>query len=218
MSQISVIVIGTHNRRKAREIGSLLDLSGIAWKCLADFPQLPQVVEDGASFAENARKKALGYAQALGQWVLAEDSGLEVEALQGQPGIHSARFAGPNATDRENIALLLEKLRGLPPEKRWARFVCCMVLADPRGTVRAEVQEFCRGRITEEPRGESGFGYDPVFEVVEYHRTFAELGPAVKNLISHRGRALRQILPQVRRSLGQQQARVHSGGEGCHPG
>ncbi|MCS7237870.1 MAG: RdgB/HAM1 family non-canonical purine NTP pyrophosphatase [Thermoguttaceae bacterium] len=203
MAEKPLVVIGTTNRGKAREIGAALEAAGIRWASLAEFPHAPQVNEDGSTFAENARKKASQLAAALGQWVLAEDSGLEVDSLGGKPGIHSAYYAGPGASDEANYRLLLAQLGDLPLEKRSARFVCHMVLADPSGEIRAEVCEVCRGRITTEPRGESGFGYDPVFEIPEYHRTFAELGPVVKNVISHRGRAVRRILPQLLELVGQ---------------
>ena len=123
--------------------------------------------------------------------MLADDSGLEVDALGGAPGIYSARFAGPNATDDDNNRRLLEKLGDLPLERRTARYVCHVTVADPTGAVRAESHDTCRGRIRFEPAGTNGFGYDPYFEVVEYHRTFGELGPTVKRMLSHRSRALR---------------------------
>ena len=198
MDVTPLVVIGTRNPGKASEIGTYLRAAGIQWVSLAEFPQAPEVTEDGKTFADNGRKKATVLASALGQWVLAEDSGLEVDVLGGAPGVYSARFAGVGATDRQNYELLLEKLQGVPAEKRSARFVCHMVLADPSGKIRAEVCETCRGRITSAPRGESGFGYDPVFEIPEYHRTFAELGPVVKNAISHRGRALRRMIREIK--------------------
>jgi XTP/dITP diphosphohydrolase len=133
----------------------------------------------------------------LGQWVLADDSGLEVDALGGAPGVYSARFAGPDATDLQNNDRLLEQLASTQLEKRTARYVCHVAVADPAGTVRAESHDVCHGRIRFEPVGGNGFGYDPLFEVVEYHRTFGELGPHVKRAISHRSRALRAILPKL---------------------
>lgn len=202
MSNRPFVVIGTTNRGKAQEIGAVLERAGVRWMSLTEFPQAPQVDEIGKTFAENARRKATQLAVAIGQWVLAEDSGLEVDSLGGRPGVYSARFAGPGASDEANYQALLAQLGDLPPEKRSARFVCHMVLADPSGQIRAEACGTCRGRITTEPRGQSGFGYDPVFEIPEYHRTFAELGPAVKNVISHRARALRRLLPQIVDLLG----------------
>jgi XTP/dITP diphosphohydrolase len=129
--------------------------------------------------------------------VLADDSGLEVDALGGAPGVYSARFAGPQATDEANNRMLLEKLGDTPLEKRSARYVCHVTVADPAGEVRAESRDICRGRIRFEPSGTNGFGYDPLFEVVEYHQTFGDLGPHVKQALSHRSRALRAIVPQL---------------------
>ena len=155
------------------------------------------VVEDGDTFASNAVLKATRQSLHLGRWVLADDSGLEVDALGGAPGVFSARFAGTNATDLQNNEKLLEQLGNVPLEKRTAHYVCHVAVADPTGTVRAESHDICRGRIRSEPSGTNGFGYDPLFEVVEYHRTFGELGPHVKQAISHRSRALRAILPKL---------------------
>jgi XTP/dITP diphosphohydrolase len=197
-----LLVVGTANRKKGMELAELFSALGIELKTLADFPEAIAVVESGATFAENAVLKATGQAKHLGRWVLADDSGLAVDALGGQPGVTSARFSGPGATDATNNRLLLEKLAAVPLEDRTARFVCHMVLADPRGNVRAESEASCRGRILLEPRGQSGFGYDPLFEVVEYHRTFAELGIAVKSCISHRARAARLLLDPLAALIG----------------
>jgi XTP/dITP diphosphohydrolase len=164
---------------------------------LDDVPDAIEVVEDGDSFAANARLKASQQAVHLGRWVLADDSGLAVDALDGAPGVYSARFAGPNATDDANNFYLLQTLSGTPLEKRTAHYVCHVTIADPTGTIRAESHDICRGRIRFEPAGSNGFGYDPLFEVVEYHRTFGELGPHVKHAISHRSRALRAIVPKL---------------------
>lgn len=193
--QSFAIVLGTKNRKKVRELADLMGLSGIAWRSLDDFPNIPAVEENGVSFAENARLKAQGYAKAVGCWVLAEDSGLEVDALGGEPGVRSSRFAGEPADDARNNARLLELLRDVPDEKRTARFVCYMVLARPDGTAAAETFGVCRGVILRELRGTGGFGYDPLFQIREYHRTLAELGPAVKSCISHRARAARAMVP-----------------------
>jgi XTP/dITP diphosphohydrolase len=191
------LVVGTRNRKKGAELQELLVPWGLVVATLDDFPEAIDVVEDGDSFAANAVLKATQQARHLGQWVLADDSGLEVDALDSAPGIYSARFAGKNSNDDENNALLLERLSGTPLEKRTAHYMCHVALADPQGTVRAESHDVCHGRIRFEPAGTNGFGYDPLFEVVEYHRTFGELGPAVKRAISHRSRALRAILPKL---------------------
>jgi XTP/dITP diphosphohydrolase len=191
------LVIGTHNRKKGVELSELLAPWGFHIETLADLPDSIEVVEDGDSFASNAALKATKQALHLGRWVLAEDSGLAVDALGGAPGIYSARFAGPNATDEENNRRLLEKLGDTPIEKRAAHYVCHVTVADPSGAVRAESHDICRGRIRFEPSGNNGFGYDPLFEIVEYHRTIGELGPTVKRTLSHRSRALRAILPRL---------------------
>jgi XTP/dITP diphosphohydrolase len=149
------------------------------------------------TFAANAGLKATQQAQHLGAWVLGEDSGLQVDALRGAPGVYSARFSGDGATDASNNRLLLEKLDGVPPAKRMAGYVCHMTLSDPDGNVRAESEAYCRGRIVLEPRGSHGFGYDPLFEVPEYHRTFGELGPIAKAVLSHRARAARRLIPAL---------------------
>ena len=166
-------------------------------KTLADFPDVVSVPEDGETFAANAVLKAAGYARQLHHWVLADDSGLKVDALGGQPGVISARYAGENATDEDNNLLLLERLGNIPIENRSAQFVCHMALADPEGAIQAESEAACRGRILFDPRGNNGFGYDPLFEIVEYHRSFAEFGPLVKACLSHRARAARLLIPRL---------------------
>jgi XTP/dITP diphosphohydrolase len=191
------LVIGTHNRKKGAELADMLAPWGFHVATLADVPDAIEVVEDGDSFAANAALKATKQALHLGRWVLAEDSGLAVDALAGAPGVYSARFAGRSATDEDNNRRLLEKLGDTPTEKRIAHYVCHVTVADPSGVVRAENHDICRGRIRFEPAGSNGFGYDPLFEIVEYHRTFGELGPTVKRTLSHRSRALRDILPRL---------------------
>jgi XTP/dITP diphosphohydrolase len=191
------LVLGTHNRKKGAELAELLAPRGFSVVTLDDVPDAIEVVEDGDSFAANARLKASQQAVHLGRWVLADDSGLAVDALGGAPGVYSARFAGPNATDNANNLYLLEKLSDTPLEKRTAHYVCHVTIADPTGTIRAESHDICRGRIRFEPAGSNGFGYDPLFEVVEYHRTFGELGPHGKQALSHRSRALRAIVPKL---------------------
>jgi XTP/dITP diphosphohydrolase len=194
----SPLVIGTHNRKKGQELAELLAPLGFSVITLDDVPNAIEVVEDGDTFAANARLKASQQAIHLGRWVLADDSGLEVDALGGAPGVYSARFAGPQASDDANNRMLLEKLGETPLEKRTARYVCHVAVADPSGEVRAESRDICRGRIRFEPSGTNGFGYDPLFEVVEYHQTFGDLGPHVKQALSHRSRALRAIVPKLK--------------------
>lgn len=194
-----VLLIGTFNRKKGKELAGLLELPGVQIITLADVPGVHPVEEDGQTFAENARRKAAGYARQTGHWVLADDSGLVVDALGGGPGVHSARYAGPGADDAANRRRLLAELADVPPEKRTAAFVCHLALADPSGAIRAEACGRCRGRITFTEQGEQGFGYDPLFEIVEYHRTFGQLGPVAKGRLSHRGRAIQQIRPLLLR-------------------
>jgi XTP/dITP diphosphohydrolase len=193
----SLLVIGTANRKKGLELADLLRPARLEIRTLADFPQAIAVPEDGATFAENARLKAGQQARHLGHWVLADDSGLMVDALGGAPGVYSARYSGPEATDAANNRKLLAQLAGLPPDARGAQFVCHVAVADPSGAIRAESEASCRGRILDEPRGTAGFGYDPLFEVREYYQTFGQLGPVAKACLSHRARAMRRILPAL---------------------
>ncbi len=197
-SQTPLLVLGTGNRKKAIELEGLIEPLGIQLRMLADFPTAIKVVEDGTTFAENAFRKAQQQAIHLGHWVLGEDSGLMVDALKGAPGVYSARYAGVDGDDEANNRLLLENLANVPLEQRGAQFVCHATLCDPQGNLQAESEAHCRGRIRFEPVGSGGFGYDPLFEIPEYHRTFAELGLDVKAVLSHRARALRMLLPQLR--------------------
>jgi len=195
------LIIGTGNRGKGRELEKLFAPAGIRVRTLADVDDPIDVEETGTTFQENAILKAVEQARHLGAWVMAEDSGLAVNALDGAPGVYSARYAGDDATDDKNNALVLEKLKGIPDARRGAAFCCHMALSDPTGEIQAESEGRCRGRITHELRGDTGFGYDPMFEIREYHKTFAELGPVVKNVLSHRARAAAAILPQLRRLI-----------------
>lgn len=204
------ILVATTNPGKVRELGQML-AGGVRWVSLADFPGLDEVVEDGATFAENARKKATEYAQAAGLWTLADDSGLVVDALDGAPGVKSARFSGevPAGTDRKtidqrNIAKLLELLRDVPAEKRTARFVCHLCLATPE-KVLVETSGSVAGRIIDEPAGTNGFGYDPVFFVPDLGKTVAQLPDEQKNAISHRGNAIRKFRPLLAELLAHSQ-------------
>jgi XTP/dITP diphosphohydrolase len=192
-----MLILGTANHKKGLELAELFRPVGVELRTLADFNVDFQVAENGDTFQANARLKAIGYAQHLGQWVLADDSGLLVDALDGAPGVYSARFSGPDGDDEANNRLVLEKLGNLPIEKRSAQFVCHIAVSDPTGKVWAESNAACRGRILFSPRGSNGFGYDPLFEIVEYHRSFAEFGPLVKSNLSHRSRAARRVIPQL---------------------
>ena len=196
-SAAPTLVLGTANRDKGRELAELLAPYGFRVQTLAEVADPLEVVEDGDSFAANAQAKASQQAKHLGCWVLADDSGLEVDALDGGPGIFSARFAGADATNQSNNVKLLAELGDTPREKRTARYYCHVSVADPSGVIRAESSAICRGLLRFEPVGSNGFGYDPLFEIVELHRTFGELGPRVKSAISHRARALRAIVPQL---------------------
>ena len=195
------LVLGTNNRKKGIELAELLAPHNVKVQTLADFDQKLDVVEDGQTFLDNARKKAVEQAKFLNAWVIGEDSGLCVDALNGVPGVYSARFAASedngNSSDVENNHLLLEKLANVPLEKRTAHYVCTAVLADPSGTVQGETEGRCQGRILFEHSGVGGFGYDPLFEVIEYHQTFGTLPPAVKRAISHRARAMRKLIPPI---------------------
>src|SRR5262249_45832112 len=157
---------------------------------LTSWPDAPEVTEDGKTFEENARKKASETARHLKQWVLAEDSGLVVPALNGRPGVYSARYAGKQGDNAANNARLLAELAPLREDRRAAYYVCVAALADPAGEAKAVSEGRCQGVITREYRGTGGFGYDPLFLVREYHRTFGELSPGVKHALSHRARAL----------------------------
>ena len=191
------IVLASRNRKKADEISALLAPHGFEVVPVSQFPDVPEVVEDGNSFAENAAKKATEVAEAIGQWVIGEDSGLCVDALGGAPGIYSARFSGDNATDERNNDKLLKELTGVPSDKRGAGYVCSIALSDSTGTARVAVEGTCRGRIIEERRGSGGFGYDPLFLIPEFHQTFGELSPVVKRCLSHRARAFSRFIPSL---------------------
>lgn len=162
----------------------------VRFRSLADFSKIPPVVENGKTFRENAEKKAKEYAKATNMIVVAEDSGLEVEYLGGAPGVRSARFAGENASDKENNRKLLSLMDGVPWEKRTARFVCVICVADAQGATSC-AEGFCNGRLSYEMRGTRGFGYDPIFVPDGYTTTMAEMGPRLKNKISHRAEAMR---------------------------
>ena len=192
-----LLVLGTGNRKKGLELVDLLGPLGFDLKTLADFPTAIEVVEDGDSFAANAVLKATKQAVHLGQWVLGEDSGLAVDALDGAPGIFSARYSGEDATDESNNAKLLSAMDEVPLERRTAHYVCTAALSDPSGQVLSEVEGRCFGRVVRDPAGTAGFGYDPLLEIIEYHRTFGQLGDAVKTAISHRARAMRQLTGQL---------------------
>ena len=194
------LVVATGNLGKLKEIREILGPE-VNLLTLQVFPDLPEVVEDGDTFQANAVKKARTVATLTGHPALGDDSGLEVDALNGAPGVYSARFAGESATDAENNALLLDRLKDVPEAERTARFRCVVAIAAPDGA--AHISEgSCEGRILAVPRGDGGFGYDPLFLVPELDRSFAELPASEKNRISHRGRALQNARPLIQRVLG----------------
>jgi XTP/dITP diphosphohydrolase len=196
-----LVVLATRNPKKRGELLKILGGTGLELRDLSDWPAAPEVVEDGATFEANARKKASELAQRIGHWTLGEDSGLVVPALGGRPGVLSARYAGSHGDDAANNARLLAELEPLPEDARAASYVCVVALADPRGEVKAIAEGRCHGTITRDLRGTGGFGYDPLFLIPEYHRTFGELSPLVKHAISHRARALSRLAPALRRYL-----------------
>lgn len=186
------LLLGTRNPGKVKEIESILRDSGWTFSSLEEFASLESPEENGDTYAENAIVKARFYATATGRCALADDSGLEVDALAGAPGVFSARYAGEGASDADRRALLLSELTEFGDTDRRARFVSAVAVAAPDGTVLNVSEGVCKGRIVFAPRGQGGFGYDPLFVPDGYDQTFAELPEAVKNLISHRARALMQ--------------------------
>jgi XTP/dITP diphosphohydrolase len=195
------LFLATRNEGKIREIGELLKECETSLTSLRDYPDAPKVVEDGQSYRDNALKKARFLAKWTGKLTLADDSGLEVDYLKGKPGVLSARYAGSGADDRGNNRKLLRELKGVPPEKRGAVFRCVMALVAPWGDVEV-VEGECRGQIGLEEKGERGFGYDPLFVIPRFGKTVAELTPAAKNRLSHRGKALRKLKKVLKRYLG----------------
>jgi XTP/dITP diphosphohydrolase len=199
------LVIATRNQGKVREMRALLRqlmprIKDITLASLRDFPDAPAIEESGATFHENARIKALTIAAHTGCLTLGDDSGLEVDALGGAPGVYSARYAGPHARDDENNQKLLAALRTVPPDRRSARFVCVIALALP-DNVLGLFEGVCHGVIGAEPRGSNGFGYDPLFVKTDYGKTFAELSHSVKNRISHRALAVEKAAVMLERYL-----------------
>lgn len=187
------LLLATRNKNKIIEMSASLKKLGLKIRSLEDFPDVPEVVEDGKTFEENAVKKAVACAKHTGLLTLADDSGLMVDALQGAPGVKSHRYAGPNATDFENNTKLLDELKNVAFNDRTAQFVCCIAIANNNGLIRT-VTGKCEGIILTEPRGREGFGYDPLFMKSDYQKTFAELPLEIKNRISHRAMALEKAV------------------------
>jgi XTP/dITP diphosphohydrolase len=196
----ATLVIGTHNRKKGLEIVQILETSGLRLLTLDEFPDAPEPVEDADTLEGNAIKKATELADALGRMVAADDSGLEVDALGGEPGVFSARYGGEHGNDSRNIERLLREMKDVPPEKRTARFRTVVAVAVP-GELLGTVEGALEGAIALEPRGSNGFGYDPVFIVPGLGATCAELAPDEKNSISHRGQAFRKLNDELPRLL-----------------
>jgi XTP/dITP diphosphohydrolase len=197
------IVIATSNPGKINEIKACLGTE-LRWLSLQDFEGIKEIEEDGITFGENARKKAIGYAKATRYWTIADDSGLEIDALGGEPGVKSARYSGEKLKgdertliDHRNIAKVLRLLKDIPKEKRTARFVCCLCLASPE-KILIETKGTLEGIITEKKIGTNGFGYDPIFFVPSLNKTVAQLTQEQKNSISHRGNAIRQLKNNLR--------------------
>mgnify|MGYP002637742295 CR=1 FL=1 len=201
MTNINGLVVSSRNAKKCGELEILLKPLGIEVRGVAAFPDAPEVEETGTTFGENAELKATQVAKVIQEWTIGDDSGLQVDHLQGAPGIFSARYAGEGATDTENNAKLLEALKGVDEAKRGAQFVCHLAISDPTGRIRLTASGRCRGQILSDASGTSGFGYDPLFRIREYHRTFGQLSPVVKSVLSHRARAIAQLLRGLPRLL-----------------
>jgi len=197
------LLVATRNPGKVRELADMLDDQTIDWLGLDDIALAHKVAETGTTFAQNAILKAEEYAAASGLLTLADDSGLEVDALGGRPGVHTARFGGPELTPEQRYRLLLRELTGVVAADRTARFRCVVALADPAGLL-GTAEGVCEGMIAPAPAGDGGFGYDPVFLLPDRQKTMAQLPAAEKHLISHRGRAFANITPLLRRALNRQ--------------
>ncbi len=195
------LLVATHNQGKVREFAEMLADMQIEFLSLDDAGITMDVEETGSTFRENALLKANTYAQKTGLLTLADDSGLEVDALDGAPGIYTARYGGAGLTHKERYLYLLKNLTAVSPENRSARFRCVIVLTAPNGVLLGESEGICEGMIAQEPVGDGGFGYDPVFYLPERQRTMAQLSSSIKHQISHRGQAIKQIEPLLREIL-----------------
>ncbi len=187
------LLVASRNTGKVAEIKELLSDLPYKITSLLDYPHLPEIVEDGRTYTENALKKAVGIAKASGKMAVADDSGIEVKFLGNRPGIYSARFAGAHASEKDKNRKLFSLLKNVPMARRQARYCCVIALADAKGRPIGVVQGTCSGYITKEERGSNGFGYDPLFLLKRYNRTFGELPASLKAKISHRARALRKL-------------------------
>jgi len=194
------LLLATRNKDKVSELRSLLVDANSLLLTLDGFPQIEETVEDGETLEENALKKARESFQVASIPTIADDSGLEVYYLNDEPGLYSSRYAGPGATYSDNCKKLLKKLRGVPPRRRAARFRCVIAFIPNDGFVRT-MEGICQGVITEVPRGENGFGYDPIFVPAGYSKTLAEMDTTLKNTLSHRAKAIQNIRPILRQML-----------------
>jgi len=194
MHKPTELLIATSNRGKVRELDSLLSNLPIRLKTLSNLDGIIEVEETGSTFRENAELKAAGYAMRSSAWSLADDSGLEVAALGGAPGVYSNRYAGEGASDAAKMEKVLSQLAAVPNAVRDARFVCAMSIADEAGKIVFTTEGFCPGTIAKKPRGTNGFGYDPIFIPDGFDRTFGELSDDIKQQISHRARAVAEII------------------------
>lgn len=199
------LLLATHNLGKVTEYAEMLADLDVNWLSLSDLGVTVEIAETGRTFRENAILKAQTYARLTGQLTLADDSGLEVDALGGRPGVHTARYGGPALNHADRYRLLLRNMAGIPWAKRTARFRAVIALAAPDGELLGTSDGVCEGLIATEPAGEGGFGYDPVFYLPDRRQTMAQLESAVKHSISHRGRALKAIKPLLQKSLSRYQ-------------
>ncbi|MGZ3525801.1 MAG: XTP/dITP diphosphatase, partial [Thermodesulfobacteriota bacterium] len=194
------MIVATRNRGKTREIREALKGLGVRIRSLSDFSNVPEIEENGKTFVDNALKKARYYTKYFGKVTLADDSGLEVDILKGLPGIYSARYAGEKASSQENNEKLLREMEGVPISKRGARFKCVIAVVSPDGR-EILAEGVCRGRIGFWEKGRRGFGYDPLFILLNHGKTVAQLSLKEKNKISHRGKALRKIRKMIQSFL-----------------
>ncbi len=193
------LVIGSFNKKKLVELTDLLGDLPLEIVNLSSFPSVKVVDETGNTFTENAHLKASQYAKLVGEYVLAEDSGLVVPELKGAPGVISAHYAGKHGDDQGNNTKLLAELANTPGDQRHAYYICIAALASPTGEIISTTEGRCHGRILRAARGDGGFGYDPLFEVTEFHKTFGELSLRVKQALSHRAKAVMQLRPTIRK-------------------
>ncbi len=195
------LIVASRNKGKVNEIKELLADLPVRVTSLLDYPKLPDVVEDGKTYKANALKKAVAVAKATGIMTIADDSGIEVAALGNKPGIYSSRFAGEGASEKDRNRKLFEMLQGMPMSKRRARYRCVIALVDDKGNEISIAQGTCGGYITTRERGNNGFGFDPLFLLKRYGKTFGELAPSLKAKISHRARALAKIKGIIKKAI-----------------